>query len=126
MKFFSYIKRHSIFFSIAAFLLLVVVSFSLKVKQSKAIIPFGGPILSVTMCPCSANLAITVGAPNGGIFTFEPGVTMIKPFYQLFRPGPWVLGNYTPGSTGCWMFFVDGCFPLLTPVGTINEVGTSM
>lgn len=103
----------------------LVVSFGFWSKPSKAIIPFGGPILSVAYCPCSQNLVVTIGPPSGGVFTYQPGVTIVDAFYQIFRPGPWTLGNYTPGAA-CLMYIVVGCAPQAFPIGTINEVGTSI
>lgn len=125
MKFFLFAKKHYVATSLVVVFFLVVTSFGMRVKSGKAMIPFGGQILSVTYCPCSANLAITVGPPSGGIFTYD-GTGMVYPFYQLFRSGPWVLGSYTPGSGGCWVYVTHGCAPTAFPIGTISEVGTSM
>ena len=125
MKFFFLTKKHPFVTSIIIVLFLIVTSFAMRVNSGKAIVPFGGQILSVTYCPCSANIALTVGPPNGGIFSYD-GSGMVYPFYQLFRPGPWVLGAYTPGSSGCWQYVVAGCAPLLAPIGTISMVGTSL
>lgn len=127
MRLFSFLKKHPILTSLFFAVFLIVVSFSLRIKSGKAIgvLPFGGQILDVTYCPCSFNLAITVGPPNGGVFTYEPGGSIIKAFYQIFRPGPWVLGWYSPGGV-CLDFCTDCCYPLRSPTGTISEAGTSM
>lgn len=125
MKFFLFAKKHYIATSFIVVFFLIITSFGMRVKSGKAIVPFGGQILAVTYCPCSANVAITVGPPAGGVFTYD-GSGMVYAFYQLFRPGPWVLGSYIPGSPGCWMFVPHGCVPIATPIGTISEVGTSM
>lgn len=131
MKLFSFTKKYPVKTSLVIVLFLIVASFGLRVKTGKAIIPFGGPILNVTYCTCSVNLAITVGAPNGGVFTYD-GSGIIDAFYQLFRPGPWVLGSYTPGGS-CLSWYMCGTSPCCLadfttapPIGTINEVGTSM
>lgn len=131
MKFFLFAKKHYIVASLVLVLFLIITSFGMRVKSGKAMIPFGGQILNVTYCTCSANLAITVGAPNGGVFTYD-GSGMVYSFYQLFRPGPWVLGSYTPGGA-CLSWYMCGtspcCLPDFTtapPIGTISEVGTSM
>lgn len=95
---------------------------------SKALGILGGPITSVFYCPCSANLAIVVGPPYAGIFMYEPGFSDLKAFYQIFRPGPEVLGSYVPGGA-CMMFIPYGCAPMATPIGTIDDligVGTSL
>lgn len=127
MKFPSFIKRHPIAMSFVFAIFIVTVSFSLRVKAGRAlgIAPFGGRILSVQYCPCSWNLAITVGPPVGGVFTYEPGFSTVRAFYQIFRPGPWVLGTYVPGGS-CLTFCHWCCMPANFPIGTIDEVGTSM
>jgi len=122
----SFLVRKSPFiFGITVSLFVVVASFGLFVKPSKAILEFGGPITNVFYCPCSWNLAIAVGLPSPGLFMYQPGVTMVYSFYQLFRPGPWVLGTYTPGGS-CMQFIPYGCAPMAFPQGTITEVGTSL
>jgi hypothetical protein len=125
MKLPTITRKRSFILGTAAILLLLGVSFGLWVKSSKAIIPFGGPITSVFYCPCSANLAVVVGPPSPGIFMYQPGASTVYAFYQIFRPGPWVLGNYVPGGA-CMMFIPYGCAPMAFPMGTINEVGTSL
>lgn len=131
MKFFSYVKKHTIVTSSILAVLLIVTSFGVRIKKSKAILQFGGEILNVTYCTCSMNLAITVGPPAGGVFTYEPGATVYA-FYQIFRPGPWVLGTDVPGGE-CLSWYMCGpdpcCLPDFStapPVGTIAEVGTSL
>jgi hypothetical protein len=125
MKLLTITQKHPFVLGITAVLLLLAVSFGFWVKSSKAIIPFGGQITSVFYCPCSGNLAVVVGPPSGGIFMYQPGATIVYAFYQIFRPGPWVLGNYTPGGS-CMQFIPYGCAPMAWPTGTINEVGTSL
>lgn len=100
-----------------------ITAFTSLVPTAKTM--FGGKILEVVYCPCSFNLAVTVGPPNGGVFTYEPGASIVDSFYQIFRPGPWVLGWYAPGGA-CLDFCVDCCYPMRTPIGTIIETGTSM
>lgn len=102
-----------------------VAAYSVWIKPSKAVLQFGGQITSVFYCPCSANLAIVVGPPSPGVFMYQPGVSMVYAWYQIFRPGPWVLGTYTPGGA-CMMFIPYGCAPMAAPMGTITQVGTSL
>ncbi|OIP65543.1 MAG: hypothetical protein COV32_02910 [Candidatus Yonathbacteria bacterium CG10_big_fil_rev_8_21_14_0_10_43_136] len=125
MKLFSYTKYRPVIISFVIVIFLIVFSFGMRINSGEAIAPFGGQILNVMYCPCSANIAITVGPPAGGIFSYD-GSGMMYAFYQIFRPGPWVLGTYIPGSKGCWQFVPNGCIPLILPIGTISTVGTSM
>lgn len=118
-------RKSPIILGASVLLLVFAVSFGFWVKSSKAIIPFGGPVTAVAYCPCSGNLAIVVGPPGPGIFMYQPGASTVYSFYQIFRPGPWVLGTYTPGGS-CMMFIPYGCAPMLFPMGTIDEVGTSL
>lgn len=119
------IRKRPFVLVLVSIFFLFVVSFGFWIKSSKAIIPFGGPILNVFYCPCSANLAVVVGPPSPGVFMYQPGSTIVYAFYQIFRAGPWVLGNYTPGGA-CLMFIPYGCAPIAYPLGTIMEVGTSL
>lgn len=122
---YSYAKKNSLLFSITFFLVLVAVSFSIKIKTSKALLGFGGQIQQVITCSCSDNIAIVVGTPTVGVFLYEPSTTLLDREYQLFSEGPWVLGAYTEG--GVCEADVDGvCEPVANPTGTIVEVGTSL
>ena len=84
---------------------------------------FGGPILWVDYCTCSGNIRLTVGPPVPGAYVFQPGRSIPFLFYQLYRPGPFVLGNATTGGS-CSIYVGDGCATLPT-LGTIFMVGTS-
>ena len=116
---------------ISAFLiglsLVVVVFVVIPFEQAKAIplgLPFGGWIGWVTYCTCSFNLLLTVVGPSPGNFVLQPGVSIIFPFGQVYRPGPAVVGSYTPGGA-CMVFSGKGCAP--EPVtGTIIMIGTSL
>ena len=84
---------------------------------------FGGRILFVRECACSGGWAITVGPPKPGVFLFQPPISQVYLYGQIFRPGAWSLGSYTPG--GVCSALATECFPI--PVlGTINKVGTSI
>lgn len=129
MRLLSSSKKRPIVISFIIVLFLVVASFGMRIKSGKAIgLPFGGRILDVTYCICSANLQITVGAPKGGVFMYEPGASIIDAWYQIFRPGPWVLGSYTPAGACVQLEYYGGdpyCIPH-PAMGTISEAGTSM
>lgn len=89
------------------------------------LVPFGGKITAVVPCPCSASYMVYVGPPVSATVMYVPSMTKLYPFYQISRPGPWVLGIYYPGTTyTCLVYSITGC----TSVGSapiINIVGTS-
>ena len=90
------------------------------------LIPFGGLSLSVTPCPCSFSLLITVGPPLGGSFIYTPGA-MLYLFGQIFRPGVWLLGLAAPAPVPCVIFVPSPpwCVPIAWGL-PILMVGTSM
>lgn len=124
MKFFSYIKKHNVLFSVGFFVLLIVTSFSIKSIPSKGALGFGGEIMDVMVCDCSENIAIVVGTPTPGVYMYEP-TTILYEYYNLFTSGSWVLGTYTPGGV-CLEISGPDCTPLANPTGTIDMAGTSM
>ena len=82
------------------------------------VLPFGGRISNVLFC-CN-GLTIAVGPPRPGVFLFTFG-SILHAYYNIFQPGPWVLGLANPGGVCLTLPF---CFPM--PVeGTIVRVGTS-
>lgn len=89
-------------------------------------VPFGGKITRVFPCPCSNSYMITVSPPVPATVMYVPGITILYPYRQITRVGPWVLGIYYPGYYySCRVYSNTGC----TTVGSapvINIVGTSM
>ena len=107
----------------------VLFSVFLNPNTAKAqLVPFGGIITSAIPCPCSRPFAymLTVSPPVPGTVMYVPSVTRLYPFYQIIRPGPFVLGIYYPGSIHpCLVFVPFGCASIGGgPI--INLVGTSM
>ncbi|TSC61454.1 MAG: hypothetical protein G01um101448_342 [Parcubacteria group bacterium Gr01-1014_48] len=85
---------------------------------------FGGRIKKVEVCTCSGSLNLTIGLPRPRQLLYVPGASILYAFYQIFRPGPWTLGMYTPGAV-CLMA-QKFCTPVtIPPIGTIRIVGTS-
>jgi len=82
--------------------------------------PFGGQILNV-FYGCVNGVMITVGPPRGGTFMYSGG-TLYK-YGQIYRTGPWTLGDYIP--SGSCVVCGYGCYSIPT-TGTINQVGTSI
>lgn len=122
MKFFSYARKHPIFFGIIIVLFFFIISYGVKIKSGKAILPFGGVILAVQYCSCSANIAVTTSM---GIYSYNPYSTALFPFYQIYRPGAWILGTYVPGAV-CLVGVPPACTAGSAPFGTIIMAGTSM
>ncbi len=90
--------------------------------NAKAFAPFGGIIKSF-YCPCSNNYMITVGPPVPGVFMFEPGTSVLHPFFNIYRSGVWALGIASGFST-CWVPVTKGCAPVGSGM-VIIRVGTS-
>ncbi|MBI2097826.1 MAG: hypothetical protein HYT46_02765 [Candidatus Vogelbacteria bacterium] len=90
--------------------------------SGQGLIPFGGRILVVEYC-CN-GVAITVGAPRPGRFLITSG-TIIFPFYNVFTPGPNVLGTALPaGGTPCFEA-VAFCLVPLPVLGIVSQIGSS-
>lgn len=86
-------------------------------------LPFGGNIIAIDECSCSAAILLYVETPEGVVlpFMFRPKTSILYDAGQV-RPGITVLGTYVPGPqcrTGRF------CIPLPT-TGLIESVGTSL
>ncbi|MBI4136417.1 MAG: hypothetical protein HY481_02660 [Candidatus Vogelbacteria bacterium] len=115
-------KIHFIFLAAAA-LGMVFFFFGGYLKASgQGLIPFGGRILLVEYC-CN-GVAITVGAPRPGRFLITSG-TIIFPFYNVFTPGPNVLGTAMP-TPGVPCFEAAAlCLVPIPVLGIVNQIGSS-
>ena len=98
-----------------------------RVKAASFGVPFGGKIRNVIVCTCPANfgLQITVGPPRPGIFMYKPGISRLFSYFNIFRPGPYVLG-IASGYNPCLQYTGTGCIPLSTGGPLIRLVGTSL
>ena len=107
---------------LASFFLLVA-SLGVYIKTSEAILPTGGRILYTWYCTCSGGVALLLGTPTPGVYIVQEGATVPYSAYQLYRPGPVILGKSSPGgiclfvATPCWGFAGEG---------TLLQVGTSI
>ena len=86
--------------------------------------PFGGYVPWVTWCMCSGNLNVLVMRPGPPSPTqplwliFQPGASILFPYGQVFRPGPWELGTYiTNSGAQC---------KIPTPVGCVEQPNNGM
>ncbi|PIR88232.1 MAG: hypothetical protein COU10_00370 [Candidatus Harrisonbacteria bacterium CG10_big_fil_rev_8_21_14_0_10_45_28] len=91
-------------------ILIITGAFLYNANQTYAVTGFGGKIVGVNFCWCTSNLAVYVAGFQGGTFIFQPGVSQLFAFGQIFRPGPDVLG--ISGGVGVCRF------------GTCTEPGT--
>ena len=86
-------------------------------------LPFGGRIVYATPCTCSFGVWLiivfdyrTMSPLN---LVYIPGVSMLYAYYNIFTPGPSILGTYTPSSGQCWFYVGLGCSPYPT-IGNLN------
>jgi len=128
MKFLSWVNKHRILSSFTIAFFLIGFSFGFKVKESQALLGFGGNIYYVGYCTCSENLFVVVGAPSPGVYVYNAESTIVDMWYMIFYEGPWVLGTYFPTIypvSACWEYVGVSCAPVPTS-GVILEVGTSL
>lgn len=113
--------------------MLIAVSFLVPLPKTKVMaatitqLPFGGIIIYAMPCTCNApNWGVKVGPPVGGDFIYIPGSTWLFSEYQIFRPGPWVLGM-AGGSAPCMQYEGTSCAnDKVVPQGRVmTMVGTS-
>lgn len=93
--------------------------------------PFGGKILSTVFCICSFDLMLVIGPPRGGSFIYKPGVSILYKLFNVWRPGPSVLGTASVATSECSVpnpGLVLGFGPKCIPIGVgrvIKRIGTS-
>ena len=123
-------KIHKRIFLIGIIIIVIVfiLSFISKAKTTNAtaLLPFGGQVTELFYCSCSANYAVTVGSPRGGVFSYYDGGTRV---YENGPPrvGVWALGTYYAGGE-CLIPYGEVCAPSVAqvPIGIMSQVGTSM
>lgn len=124
-QFFAVHKRE-IMLSTAASFFLIIVSMGMFIKTSEAILPVGGRILYTWYCTCSGGVAAVLGPPTPGLYTiFQLGATIPYTAYELYRPGPVILGSAYPSGACYWYVPPAECVGFETE-GTLNQVGTSV
>ncbi len=93
-------------------------------QSAGGFIPFGGVIQYARVCTCSApNWGIRVGPPVAGNFIYQSRGLFRE--YQIFRPGPWVVG-IASGYAPCMQVRGNSCVadeqvpggPVIMLVGT--------
>lgn len=122
MKYFLRTNKRKAVFTAVALLFFLGASFSINIKPSLALLGFGGNILMMIPCVDEGSYAIVTGTPTPGVYIWTEATLMFK-YYNLFTPGPWVLGGYLP-NVG--LTCTDDGVPVAYPTGIIESVGTSM
>ncbi len=99
-------------------------------QSSNSLTPFGGMITYMFVCTCSANLAIYFNdytqqqsRTNGMPLIYQPGVTTLYPFYNVFSMGSYILGLFQSG--GSCTYYVGTSCSSLSVAGQMYMVGTS-
>lgn len=104
------------------FSIVVAVSFFFStVPHARAAVPFipvGGKIWMVLYC--TNGVLTLIGPPRPGLFMYIPFVSQLFAFYQIYRPGPCVLGKAVPPGVCNWGFIN------IPALGTYALVGTSL
>jgi len=116
--------NRKIYFALVTLTLVLATSLGLPFGRREADgfapLNFGGPITYVSYC-CN-GVAITVGPPRPGRFLITVG-TILYAHYNVYIPGPYVLGSAVPGGT-CQIPATYCLVP--TPVkGIVTMIGSS-
>lgn len=83
---------------------------------------FGGRVITVTPCTCSAGFQLVIGPPRPAQVLYQPGISVLFSFYN-FLPANYALGTYSPGGL-CLTGVPPFCATLPT-LGTVIIMGTS-
>lgn len=128
--FFSTIHWRSLFRKVfivtAITVVFMIVGGALFVEHAPAqllIPPFGGRSLAVEFCNTGA--VVTVGPPVPGRFYYQPGATRVFAYYQIVRPGVWLLGTHT-NTPGICLISLGKSLISIPYQGVIVIVGTSL
>lgn len=90
--------------------------------SGQGFIPFGGRILFVEYC-CN-GIALTIGPPRPGRFLLTSG-SLIYPYFNVYRPGPNVLGTAIPAAGTPCLEAAALCLVPIPVVGIITKIGSS-
>lgn len=96
-----------------------------KSQAQSAALGFGGLITQVTYCTCSGNILLWIGPPSSRSFLFQPGLSVLFIYGQIFRAGPYTVGTYSPGGE-CLVDDGEDCSSRPVTGGTIRTIGTSI
>ena len=113
-------------FNLAAiFLIAMMMIFIPKTVEALPFTNFGGQIVGMLPCACSANWILYVRDVRYQMLPliYQPGITFL---YKMYQPRPAVnsLGSFVPGGV-CLIYVGTGCSPVPV-VGTMLQLGTSL
>ena len=80
-----------------------------------------GRIVNVT--PCCNGLMLTLAGPRPGNYMYYFQTSILLPYFNIFTPGPSVLGRGLPG--GVCQPMATACITSIPTVGSFVSVGTS-
>lgn len=92
---------------------------------------FGGYITFVQYCTCEASILLFIfdkDLKSVIQLLYIPGVSTLKSQYNVFSPGPTVLGGYYQSGVPCLVYDGESCESWGTPTGiidTLRGVGTT-
>ncbi len=92
---------------------------------------FGGRIVYVQYCTCTAFILLfiyDVDLKSVIQLLYIPGVSRLFQAYNVFQPGPQVLGGYIQSGVPCMVYAGTSCVQVGSPTGIIDflrGVGTS-
>ncbi len=91
-------------------------------KVTKGILPFGGRVTLVQYC-CDGSVMLTItGKTNPGNYIFSPIASHPYRNFNIFTPGPNVVGDGNPG--GYCQTTTSACYGGMY-ANTITRIGTS-
>jgi len=105
--------------------LIIAGALAYSANSTYAVGNFGGKIVSVQFCWCTANMLIRVAGYNGGQLIFNPGSSILYAFGQIFRVGPDVLG-IKGGASVCRFGTCIDPGTITIPGEHIIMIGTSL
>lgn len=89
---------------------------------TRGILPFGGRITFVQYC-CDGSVMLTItGQKNPGNYIFSPYASRLYRNFNVFAPGPNVVGDGNPG--GYCQTTTSSCYGGMY-ANTITRIGTS-
>lgn len=100
----------------------VAVQRTAEVQAATSLLTFGGEIIETQVCHCTGNFWFRVGPPVSAAVIYEPGISILHEYGQVFRTNVNALGTYRPG--GVCKYNPPRC-PSRDSDGTIYIVGTS-
>ena len=109
-------------FALVLAIFLVFTAWGVKKTESQSLTAFGGKILSVQYC-CN-GIMLTIGPPSAGTYMYY-WATKLYANYNVFEPGPYVLGRGGKGGFCSNLYNYPPCFRITSTTGFFTMMGTS-